>query len=169
MDPIRPAKKSYLVRDTADMNGSETETGVPLSIAARQLRRHPATLRAWIRDGAPCVKLGRGAKGQGSFVDPEQLAAWYAARRLPAMKAQAQRLDLDRLALWLLDSLKRDSTGLGFPAHEAISLKPDKAAAYLFLVFKYLFLRIREQWPSDAELPEAARQLFAIAQINLRD
>ena len=146
-------------------------TSVNIQQAAKQLHRHPATIRKWIRlDGAPVVELGRSAKGHGSLlVDPQQLAAWYAARHLPALQAEHQRQELAQLALWFLDAMKRDSSGLGFPAHEALGLKQDKAAAFAFLLCKYFCLRMQEHWPTDKELPEAARQLFLIASANARD
>ena len=86
-------------------------TSVNIQQAAKQLHRHPATIRKWIRlDGAPVVELGRSAKGHGSLlVDPQQLAAWYAARHLPALQAEHQRQELAQLALWFLDAMKRDS------------------------------------------------------------
>lgn len=142
--------------------------GLSIEQAARRLGRHPATVRSWIRNGAPVEALGRSAKGHGSRVCPEQLARWYANRRLPAVQAQADRREMDELAALLLDALKRSSSEAGLPLHHLLSLTEEQAAGLFFLLWKYLHLRICEQWPDDEKLPDAAQRLFRIASETAR-
>lgn len=138
----------------------------PLAEAAKQFGVHPATVRRWVAAGAPTVRLGRGARGHGSLVDPDQLKAWYAQRH-SLNGSVAHGVTLDQLAMWCWDFLKRDCD-LDMPAHCVLSLAESDAAAYLALLFRYLAIRMGREL-TDEEYPAEVKQLLAIARTGAHD
>jgi hypothetical protein len=106
-------------------------------------------------------------KGQGALVDPVKLGQWYAAHHhLVSVREKPARERLDALAEILWDALKRDSSGLGMPIHELLSIPVDKAAGFLVLLHRYVYLRHFDREPQEAELPEPILRLFAIARTH---
>ncbi|MGK2926494.1 MAG: hypothetical protein ACSLE2_12835 [Lysobacterales bacterium] len=65
--------------------------------AATALGVHPATLRRWLRAGAPQARRGRRGRGGGALVDLAALRAWRVGRREPC-EAGVARADLVILA-----------------------------------------------------------------------
>ena len=48
----------------------------PFRQAAQELQVHPATLRRWLREGAPQVRRGRRGKGGAALIDVAAIRAW---------------------------------------------------------------------------------------------
>lgn len=48
----------------------------PFRQAAHELQVHPATLRRWLREGAPQVRRGRRGKGGAALIDVAAIRAW---------------------------------------------------------------------------------------------
>lgn len=60
---------------------------------------HPATVRRWLRAGAPQVRRGRRGRGGGALVSVPALQAWRAGRREPCgASIERERADLVILA-----------------------------------------------------------------------
>lgn len=54
---------------------------VPLAEAARSLGKSEATVRRWVREGAPCARPGRAGRNGGALVVVEDLQRWRATTR----------------------------------------------------------------------------------------
>ena len=54
-------------------------TALPLAAAARELGVGPATLKRWVRDGAPVAHRGRPGRGYATLVDVDRVRAWRGA------------------------------------------------------------------------------------------
>lgn len=71
-------------------------TGLPIQPAARELGVGTATLRRWMRDGAPVARRGGRGRGRAALIDPESIRAWQAQRK-------PQRGDADDLLHALME------------------------------------------------------------------
>ena len=53
---------------------------IPLVAAAQSLGKSPATLRRWVRAGAPVARHGGRGRGRAALFDPLALVAWHRGR-----------------------------------------------------------------------------------------
>lgn len=144
--------------------------GVSLKEAAKRLKRSPASLRRWVRQGAPCVTHdSAGGRGRGSRVDLTSLVDWWTRRELGATGAAASGVDLDRLSVFLLDFLRRGSGLNDRPAHECLSISQTEAAAFLCLLWRYGFLQGHKRPPKELDYTPEVRSLIEIASTGERE
>jgi hypothetical protein len=131
--------------------------GDPIKIeqAAEALGVAPATVRRWVREGAPCIELGTAGRGKGSLVDLAELRRWRAGG---ALGERSDREQLEHLPRMLLDFWRRDS-GLDGPAHRDLGISDRAAAAYLDVLFQYICRRL-DQEPAD--LPPEIERLRSV-------
>lgn len=92
--------------------------GVPIPEAAKRLGKSPATVRAWIRAGAPVLEPGSRGPGRAALVDVGALIAWRGsggrvttvddrARIIDALLAFYETHEHDGKTLWQLLGLTR--------------------------------------------------------------
>jgi len=135
------------------------DTAVPLAAAARELRVSPATLRRWLRAGAPAMQPGSVGRGHGAMVCLADVQRWRRAQVAPAADPTDDVL-LDRVARALHDVFARDA-GRGFPAHRELELRDRQAAALLVVAYHRLH---RELTGRDADmLPFEIEHLWTIS------
>jgi hypothetical protein len=125
--------------------------GDPIKIeqAAEALGVAPATVRRWVRAGAPCVELGAAGRGKGSLVDLAELRRWRAGA---AVVPDGDDL-VQRLPELLFDFWRRDS-GLDGPAHRDLGISDRAGAGYLVVLFEYVCKRLdleADDLPSEIE------------------
>lgn len=167
---LNQSRSDLRVASAGERVPATSSPAVKISVcaAARILHRHPATLRRWIQDGAPCEKSSR-----GNLVDPLELERWYAAKHgLAVAEARASHTMLDEMAQWFWDALKRDSSGVGLPIHRVVDVPEPTAATFMYFLFKYLHLRMFCTPLHERDLPAGVAQLKAIAlstRIRARD
>lgn len=97
-------------------------TALPLAAAAAELGASPATLRRWVRQGAPVARRGRSGPGGSTMVCPIAIRAWRAAQSANADAEQVARAALLAFAAGLPDLLAA-------AVAEAHRLAPDKRGA----------------------------------------
>lgn len=107
---------------------------VSLTAAAASLDVSAATVRRWIRQGAPCARQGDYGRGHSARVVVAEIAAWR-ARRAVSVSAPGEPERIDQIAQALLDTLMCDA-GQGEPAHVALGISRRQAAALLALAFE---------------------------------
>jgi hypothetical protein len=127
-----------------------SERAIKLDQAAAALGVTGATVRRWVREGAPCVEMGGAGRGKGSLVDLDELRRWRAGA---AVVPDGDDL-VQRLPELLFDFWRRDS-GLDGPAHRDLGISDRAAAAYLATLFGYV--RTRLDLDADDLPPEIER------------
>lgn len=133
--------------------------GAPVTVAsyAKSRGKSPATVRRWLRNGAPCVTSGSHGPGQSATVDPGALDAWRGIVETPRTQI------LDQVARGLLDTLVRDGPE-GFPVHRSIGLQRKPAAALLAFAFERIARTVLGRDLEDDELPPEIVQICTICQ-----
>lgn len=122
--------------------------GIPITQAAKILRRHPATIRKWIAAGAPTVEHGSVGRGKGSLVRVDELRRWRAG----SVAAIDDEALFQRLAVALEDTIKRDAV------HERVGIHEGQCAGVLALTFERLSRNLMQrQVDLDRTPPEIAR------------
>jgi hypothetical protein len=129
---------------------------VTLVEAGRELKRHPATLRRWIRQGAPTLELGSAGRGRGSTVDPAALERW---RLLSLTQEAGQRDDqavLELIATGLWDTFRRDE------AHLRVDLDARRAAGLLAMAYERCWMNLTRRSRDELVLPPEIERLCAV-------
>ncbi|MBI5315038.1 MAG: helix-turn-helix domain-containing protein [Nitrospirae bacterium] len=124
--------------------------------AAKLLNLHPATLRKWIRNGAPTISLGEVGRGHGTTVDLEQLKTWRATRAVPTLADHDKRDTLSIVSTALLDALKRDAL-----AGKA-GLTEGQAAMVVLVIFERCYRNIHKAPLTADTLPPELKPFGAI-------
>lgn len=126
-------------------------TAVPLAVAARELRVSPATVRRWLRNGAPAVQPGAVGRSHGARVIVADLERWRRGDMPDVMQ---------RVASALVDVLKRDA-GEGLPAHRHLNIRRREAAALLALAYERIHRAVTgsDAQHLPAEIEHAVRDL----------
>lgn len=128
-----------------------TVPAVRITEAATALNKSPATVRRWIRRGAPCARPGEPGRGRGALVVVADLHRW----RLGAESTSAAMLD--RLAGELRAYHRSER-------HRIVAI-PDAHAAALYVdLFEFVARRIG----IDA-MPEDIKLLAALAGETARE
>ena len=122
---------------------------VGLAEAARQLGKHPATLRRWVAAGAPCVSPGEPGRGRGAMVVVAHIERWRSTGGAPGVLADEW---LSRVAEALL-AFHREG------AHRLVGLKDAAAAAYLHDLYATVARRV-----ASTHVPDQVALLAAIAE-----
>jgi hypothetical protein len=131
--------------------------GIPLAQAAKELRRHPATLRRWIkRDGCPTVELGEVGRGKGSLVDLEQVKRWRAEHTGASTAPREDERILSVIAESFSDCLKRDE------AHRRVDMKHGPASGLLALCFQRVWQNVTRRPLHEFVPPPEIEHLCAI-------
>jgi len=112
------------------MNGD-----VSIAEAARQLGVVDATVRRWVREGAPCVELGSVGRHNGSRVNVAALVAWRGSGGKFCSTDRNQDELLMTIAGALRDTLLRDA-GEGESAAVLLGIDRGRAAALLIVAYE---------------------------------
>jgi hypothetical protein len=119
---------------------------VKLKDAAQGLGVSVATLRRWVRQGAPCIQPGEVGRGHGAQVDLDEIRRWRTAE----LGLSTPAVDLmPKIGQAMQDLLRRDPGGDGRPAHEQLGVKRQTMEQILELFLQRLALNLR--------LPDSAR------------
>ena len=141
----------------------DDDSDVPVSVreAARALGCHEATLRQWVRDGAPCERPGAVGRGHGARVRVSAIRRWR-GRRWNCGESDGFDV-LAVVAESLLESYQREENH-GQPAHVLMDIHSRDAAGYLVAVYGRLYRKIRgQQLGQHGELPEPILQLYRLS------
>ena len=128
-------------------------SGIPLRLAAKQLRLHRSTLSKWLKAGAPCVEEGSDGRGHTAIVDLDALMRWRAGKLAPGL---AQRNEDDMLQLFetaLMDSLKRDDLA------RRAKITDMQAALILLVIFERLYRNVKQEPLTPQHVPAQMRHL----------
>lgn len=132
---------------------------VGIADAAAALGVHPATLRRWLRQGAPQARSGRRGRGGAALVDVDAVALW----RQPAQQHDPALVFASEIPELVAEAMME--------AHCRID-GPDKrrAAGYLaaagYLVITQLLDHLRRDCAAVPELVELPRKLRMLRDIN---
>lgn len=128
---------------------------VSIKAAARELGRSVATVRRWVREGAPTVRLGEVGRGRGSLVEAEALRRWR-----EGTPASPEGLTLATVAAALYDAYRRAPEGHSQPAWAELGLSHQQAAVLLVEAYREIARSVEGRYP-DA-LPEEMARLASI-------
>ena len=123
---------------------------------AKKLGKHPATIRAWVRRGAPCLTLGSVGRGHGSCLDLDALQRWRVQQLAPGLTSRADDDLLGIVETALLDCLRRD--GLAQRAR----ITDPQAALIVVLVYERFFRNLKQTPMTAARLPVKMKRQCAI-------
>jgi hypothetical protein len=127
-------------------------TAVSIAEASRELDVEPATVRRWLREGAPCARPGGRGPGRGALVVVEDLQRW---------RERSPEVVMQKVAAAIVDTLRRDA-GEGEPAHRTLGIRAPAAAALLAMAFERIHRAVTGR--DAAELPaEIERAVFVLA------
>ncbi|HZO22277.1 MAG TPA: hypothetical protein VFB37_07195 [Steroidobacteraceae bacterium] len=141
---------------------NELAQPVSLAKAARELQLHAATLRRWVREGAPVWQEGAAGRGKGALVVVTEIAAWrvqMAARRAvgtevefvaPPDGAEALQRKIAQ-ALWR--ALTRGRHDESEPLHALLGVSSPKAFALCLRSYKEIHQELWGEWPTPNQLP----------------
>jgi hypothetical protein len=127
-----------------------------LTEAANALGVHVATLRKWIRQGAPTLALGSVGRTHGTQVDPEAVKLWRAQRAVPSLTHTAQADTLQTVAVALFDTLKRDDLAA------TAGLTDGQAAMAVLMVFERAYKNVKREPLAVDGVPELLKPFHAI-------
>lgn len=129
-----------------------TDPAVPVVAAARELSCSPATLRRWLRAGAPCVQPGGHGPGRSARVVVADVERWR--RGEPGADL------MQRIGVALVDVLRRDG-GEGVPAHRSLNIPRRPAAALLAIAYERIYRAMtgNDAKALPAEIEHAVRDL----------
>ena len=125
--------------------------GIPITQAAKRLRKSPSTVRRWIQKGAPTVRLGEVGRNKGSLVNIEDIQRW---RGGVADVSHEERLQF--IATVLMDSFKRDEITI----KTGITIR--ELAGVLALVYERYHKNLTCSPVNPDSLPDEIKQLCAI-------
>jgi len=135
-----------------------------LRTAARLLHRSPATLRRWVRLGAPTVRPGEAGRGNGSLVEVTALSEWRVQRAgavLPADRAAAYlALQIASSGIWR--AFTKPPEGSAVQLWKALGLPRDEVGALLLQVFEEIARQATGHPVADDELPAEIRRLCTV-------
>jgi hypothetical protein len=109
-------------------------SAVSVPVAAHELDVTTATVRSWLREGAPCASPGRPGNGTGARVVVEDVRRWRMARLGLKLGATAAALE-KKVAVALLEVLERDA-GAGVPLHRSLGVPEGLIAAVLLQAYQ---------------------------------
>ncbi|HJW87062.1 MAG: hypothetical protein A2132_06265 [Nitrospirae bacterium RBG_16_43_11] len=119
--------------------------------AAKALNRSPSTVRRWIQQGAPTVRLGSVGRDNGSLVNIADIQRW---RGGGAVTANDDEL-LARLAIALLDTIRRDEI------HISVNISERDAASLLVLVYQRYYRNLTNEQVDIDNLPDEMKHICA--------
>ena len=126
--------------------------GISIDEAAKALNRTPSTVRRWIRNGCPTVRLGETGR-EGSLVMLDDVQRWRAG-----LSGVGDDNELQQIADSLLDTIKRDEV------YERAGISERQAAIVLLLAFQRYFRNTKHrQIEKEDVLPDAIEQICTIA------
>jgi hypothetical protein len=132
---------------------------LPLRDAAKVIGRSDSTLRAWLAEGAPCVREGQPGRNRGALVDPLALVRWRreTSRRREVLCPDATPDDLiARATSGLVDAYKLGP--YDEPAYRSLGLDDYQAAALLAHTFLHVARHLTGRTPDV--LPRALQTLL---------
>lgn len=138
-----------IASSTSSARPSEAEMPAPhivtLPEAARLFGKTQATVRWYIRQGAPCARPGGSGPGTAALVDVDAMRAWLERRRRGAKDAPPAELDSAALAAGLLAAVR---------SSDSIRITQRQRAALMLSAYLEVTRRITGRPPEPPHPPE---------------
>jgi len=126
---------------------------VTAAAAALELGVNEGTVRRWIREGAPCERLGGRGPGRGSLVVVDDLKRWRAGRA-GLIVGESAGPDLSVIvARGLLRAFKRGTKGTTEPTWVKLGDNGSRAAIILADAYTAIFFELTGREPELESLP----------------
>jgi hypothetical protein len=130
------------------------QQAITLRAAARALDVDEATVRRWIRDGAPCERLGARGPGRGALVVLEKLKRWRAKQAGIAVDGVAGPPDFSAIvACGLYQAFTRGTGGKSKPTWEELFDQGNRAALILSGAYVSIMHVLTGREPDPGSLP----------------